>query len=232
MPPVRTTSGSRRFRGDRVPVVVRLAGQPHVAGRVVRAADDARVVVARAPVVAEVELLEPDDRATPADSLSGPASTPPPIRARPGRRRRGRRRVGHAGSGIGQVPAASRVPPAADVEARVLHRGEQALRELPGGHAPLHALADRPVLAVDDVPELDRVGRVEAGLGDLVGVEQEVEVDRRAIRAAIGDSANDGDVVARQATEEVRVDQLALVVGPARRRRGRGTAPRASCRSS
>jgi hypothetical protein len=37
----------------------RRAGQAHVAGRVVGAADDARVVVGRPPVVAQLELLQP-----------------------------------------------------------------------------------------------------------------------------------------------------------------------------
>jgi len=42
-----------------LPGLVGEAGQAHVAGRVVRAADDAGVVVGRPPVVAQLELLQP-----------------------------------------------------------------------------------------------------------------------------------------------------------------------------
>ena len=57
-----------------------------------------------------------------------------------------------------------RQQPAPDVGAVVLHRREPAVRVGPRGHAALHRLADRPVLPVDQVPEVAGVGRVEAGV--------------------------------------------------------------------
>ena len=47
------------------PGVVGLRGQPHVLGRVVRVADDARVVVRCATHMTELELFEPDDLLAP-----------------------------------------------------------------------------------------------------------------------------------------------------------------------
>src|SRR5262245_34837406 len=70
--------------------------------------------------------------------------------------------------------------PAADVGRVVLHRREPAPLGSEGPHAPLHALADAPVLAVHEVPELQRVGRIEARRGQLVRREQEV-ADHRGV---------------------------------------------------
>ena len=49
------------LRRDGVPRLVRLGGQAHVPGPVVRVPDDARVVMTGAAVVAELELLEADE---------------------------------------------------------------------------------------------------------------------------------------------------------------------------
>src|SRR4051812_10531012 len=72
-----------------------------------------------------------------------------------------------------------RQQPTPDVQAGVLHRCEPALGETARGHAPLHRLTDRPVLLVDDVPEVGGVGGVKGGTGDFVGCEQQVADDAR-----------------------------------------------------
>ena len=59
-PPVRVMIGVVAVAFDVRPRVVRRCGQLDVAGRVIRAADDAGVVVRGAAHVAELELLEPD----------------------------------------------------------------------------------------------------------------------------------------------------------------------------
>ena len=56
-------------------------------------------------------------------------------------------------------------------------RPESARRD-----AGLGSLADRPVLAADEVPQLDRRGRVEAGRGDRLRPEQELRGDGRPVR--------------------------------------------------
>ena len=68
-----------------------------------------------------------------------------------------------------------------------------------------------PVLAVHQVPEVDRVGGAEAGFRDLVGMEQEVAVDPR-VTGVERPERERHDVVRREAHHEVRVDQLALVL--------------------
>ena len=52
---------------------------------------------------------------------------------------------------------------AADVEAVILERRIIAVLVDARGDAGLDALAHRPVLPVDEIPEVDRVGRVEIG---------------------------------------------------------------------
>src|ERR1700734_647116 len=48
----------------------------------------------------------------------------------------------------------------------------------------LYALADRPVLAVDQLPEIHRIRRIEGGLRDFVGLEQKVAGNIGALGAA------------------------------------------------
>ena len=105
----------------------------------------------------------------------------------------------------------------------------------PRRHPPLDALADRPVLAVDEVPQLGGVGRIEAGRRDLVGMEEEVADDGRAGRS-VRPQGRRGDVLGGEAQQQVGVDELALVpralgvveVGERcpRRRAGGGERPR------
>src|SRR5688500_7722871 len=93
---------------------------------------------------------------------------------------------------------------AADVEARVLHRRVQAGTEATRGHSALHRLADAPVLAVHDVPEIDDVLRIERRLRDLVLVEQKIVDDaRRTGRERIQREGR--HVLGRKAEPEVRV---------------------------
>src|SRR5215211_6609998 len=101
---------------------------------------------------------------------------------------------------------------AADVEAGLLHGGEPAAGVGARGHAPLDALAHGPVLAVDQVPEVGRVRRVEARPGLLVGVEQQLAHDR-GLGRAVGPEGEGGDVVGGQAEHQVGVDEIALVPG-------------------
>ena len=65
-PPVRTTSGSPARARPRPTRRTRARGELDVAGRVVRAPDDPRVIVRRARGVTELELLEADHRRSPA----------------------------------------------------------------------------------------------------------------------------------------------------------------------
>src|SRR4051794_6012363 len=44
--------------------------------------------------------------------------------------------------------------PTTDVHGRILHRREPAPCVVPRGHSALHGLADRPVLAVHQIPEI------------------------------------------------------------------------------
>ena len=99
---------------------------------------------------------------------------------------------------------------AADIEAHVLHRRIPAEPEPVRRHPRLHPFAYRPVLAVDKIPELDRIGRVERRPCQLVGVEQPVDDHQGPVRR-LGDQDERGDMVGRQADHQVRIDQLALV---------------------
>src|SRR5262245_60170987 len=115
-------------------------------------------------------------------SCDAPWTWPPsPNRSRP-RTRRPRREAKHAAAlpspprptirmsasrrGAGSATAVDLLAhdppvPASDVGGVVLHRREPAALGGERPHAPLHALADAPVLAVHEVPELQRVGRIE-----------------------------------------------------------------------
>ena len=209
---------------DLGPRLVGPCGEPDVVAPVVRAADDPAHVLGRAVEVADLVPLQAQD----ADP-------------RPARRPVGRRGAQGPEPDDDDVPvAAHRLAPteavlaealpdvAADVEAHVLHRRVPAEPEAPRRHAALHALADRPVLAVDEVPEVDGVRRVERGLRDLVGVEQEVDDDEGPVRP-LGEQRERRRVVRRQAEHQVRVGELALVadllvVVEARERRAVGSA--------
>src|SRR5665213_73851 len=112
---------------------------------------------------------------------------------------------------------ASRVRPvqpladiAPNVEAEALHRGVEAGLEDAAAHPALHALADRPVLPVHEIPEVDGIGWIEAGLRDLVRMEEKVAVDRGVLGTARphGECSN---MVGREADQEVRIDELTLV---------------------
>src|SRR5215210_1940760 len=99
---------------------------------------------------------------------------------------------------------------AANVQARALHGSVVPLLEYPGPHAPLHTFANGPILPVDPVPEGDGVAGIEPRVFHLQRMEQEVADDSSVTRIqrpyGIG-----GDVVGRQAQQEIRVDQLPLM---------------------
>ena len=54
--------------------------------------------------------------------------------------------------------------------------------ENPIVHAALHALADPPVLSIDDVPELNSIGAIKVVLCQFIGVEQEVTLNAGVAR--------------------------------------------------
>src|SRR5439155_23209530 len=66
---------------------------------------------------------------------------------------------------------------ATDVETGVFHRGVVATLVHARADALLHRLADRPVLAVDEIPEPGGVAGLEVGLLDLERLEQEMTGD-------------------------------------------------------
>src|ERR1700739_638291 len=82
-----------------------------------------------------------------------------------------------------------------------------------GADPLLHALADRPVLAIDEIPELSGVTRVEVALADLERLEQEMTGEARE-RRAMGLQDEDRGVIARETHEQIRVHQLTLVAYP------------------
>ncbi len=76
--------------------------------------------------------------------------------------------------------------------------------------ALLHGLADRPVLAVDQIPEFGRIARIEVALVDFVGLEQEMAYDVGARRGAWLEDEHRG-VIAGETQEQVGIGELALV---------------------
>ncbi len=191
---------------DLGPRLVGARGQPHVVAPVVGAADDPAHVLGRAVEVADLVPLEAQDAGP------GPARRPVGGR-RPERPEADDHDVpvaAHRSLATRPVLAQALSDVAADVEAHVLHRRVPPELEAARRHPGLDALADRPVLAVDEVPELDGVRRVEGRLGDLVGMEQEVDHDEGAVRP-LGEQRERRGVVGRQAEHQVGVRQLALV---------------------
>src|SRR6185295_6976280 len=71
---------------------------------------------------------------------------------------------------------------APDIEARVLHRRIECAAEAARTHAELDALADAPVLASHDVPEIHDVARVEIRLRDFRLMKHELAGDARVVR--------------------------------------------------
>ncbi len=99
---------------------------------------------------------------------------------------------------------------APNVEAQAFHGGVEPGLEWPGVHAALDTFADRPVLDVHNVPEVDGVARVEVGRGDRIRMKQTVERDDRAF-GALWLQPKRRHVLGRQAAHEVRIDQLTFV---------------------
>src|SRR3979490_3017625 len=73
---------------------------------------------------------------------------------------------------------------ATDVEAEVFHGSVVAALVHARADALLHRLADRPVLAIDEIPELGGVAVVEVGLLELERLEQEMTGDGGVCGAA------------------------------------------------
>src|ERR1700691_5553487 len=63
---------------------------------------------------------------------------------------------------------------APDIQVPVFHGRIEAVVVDARSDSILHALANRPVLAVDQFPEIHRVRRIEGGLRDFVSLEQKV----------------------------------------------------------
>src|SRR5262245_65543165 len=96
--------------------------------------------------------------------------------------------------------------PAADVEARVLHRCEPALAVAAGGHAALHRLADGPVLSVHEIPE---VGGIRAVTVRLLWRDEHIE-DNAGTGGAGWMEDERRDVIGGKAEEQVGIDELTL----------------------
>ncbi len=189
--------------GQEVPGGVGRLGHPDVAGGVVAEPDDAGVVLAGAPIVTQLELLEADDARPPTGTGPGRGT---PERAQPDDH--------DVGVGVGHTFVTHQRPvPAADVGALVLHGGEPAVGVGPGAHPPLDPLTGQPVLAVDAVPERDGVGGVEPRPVDLVGGEEELP-DHPGPPRPERRQHQGGDVLGGQRQQQVGVDQLALVAHP------------------
>src|SRR5688572_30699429 len=117
---------------------------------------------------------------------------------------------------------------AADVQARVLHRCVEPAAKSPRLHAELHALAHGPVLAVYEVPEVDHVTWIEVGLAGLRYMKQQIAGDTGVIRRHRPEHES-GDVLGRDAQQQIRIGDLALVmrllgVREPRKRSARGSA--------
>src|SRR4249920_4025802 len=91
---------------------------------------------------------------------------------------------------------------APDIEARVLHRRVERAAETARAHPFLHTLADLPVLAIHDVPEIDDITRVKSGLSRLGDVKQEFAGDAREIRT-LGPEREGRHVLGRCAEEQI-----------------------------
>src|SRR5271170_1258564 len=101
----------------------------------------------------------------------------------------------------------------ADVEIEVLHGRIVAALVHARADALLHRFANRPVLAVHEIPELSGVARIEAGPGELVRLEQKMAHDVRT-RGALGLKQEDRRVVAGETQKEIRVEEFPLVPHP------------------
>src|SRR5579872_5115257 len=85
---------------------------------------------------------------------------------------------------------------APDIEAPAFHRRIVSRGEGARVHAPLHALADSPVLPIDQIPELNGVARIETRARHLMRMEQEIAHDDRAPRT-LWPKRERGDVIRR-----------------------------------
>src|SRR6185503_15317592 len=103
---------------------------------------------------------------------------------------------------------------------RVFHRRIEAAAEAARAHAELDTLADAPVLAVHDVPEIHGVAWVETRLANFRLMEQELAGNARVVRGH-GPERKGGNVFGRGREQEVWIDDLALVVRLLRFRQAR-----------
>ena len=79
-----------------------------------------------------------------------------------------------------------------------------------GVYSLLHPPADRPVLAIDFVPKINRVRWVEIGLLHCVRFKQKITVNDCLCWALRVQNKND-DVIARGTEKQIGVYQIALV---------------------
>ena len=76
----------------------------------------------------------------------------------------------------------------------------------------LYPLTNRPVLAVNAVPEFHCVGWIEVRLLNLPGMKKKLAYDARALRTLWGEQER-GYVIAAQAQQHVGVDQFPKMPG-------------------
>jgi len=98
----------------------------------------------------------------------------------------------------------------ADIEAWVFHRGVIAETVDAGADALLDAIANGPVLAIDEIPEFDGVHGIEIGLGHFVRMEEETALDASAIRSERPEQEGSG-VIAGETQHEIGKAELPLV---------------------
>ena len=98
----------------------------------------------------------------------------------------------------------------ANIQARVFHRRVVSKLVNAGADSALHPLADGPVLAIHQVPELHGVRRVKRGLGDFLRMKKKVADDVRAVRSQWPQEKS-RDVIAGEADHQIWKAQLTLV---------------------
>src|SRR5258708_12283646 len=97
-----------------------------------------------------------------------------------------------------------------DIETQILHRRIISKLVHSGTHALLHAAANRPILAIDEVPEVHRVGWIEIRLGYLASMEHKTARDHSSVRTLRPQQECDY-MLGAQAEQEIWINDLALV---------------------
>ena len=99
---------------------------------------------------------------------------------------------------------------APNVQAEVFHWSVIAELMHPALHAELNALANRPILAVDQVPELYSIAGIETGLGHLIGMEKKT-ANHASVTCAQGPEYERSHVLWGKTEKEIGINELSLV---------------------